>query len=60
MKKLPLIIVAAAAGFLFYRLRNNKKNSSLQNADWSTKPGAGNHHVTNVFSKAKGYATAGS
>lgn len=62
MKKLPLFIAAATAGLLIYFLFYKQKNSPYQNTDLDSdiRNDPGKRHVTNVFAKAKDYATTDS
>ena len=55
MKKQLLII--AAAGLIIYFLLRKKYFNQKKSFELEMKPYPGEHHLTNVFSKAKKYST---
>ena len=58
MKTLPLITVSAAAAVLLvYYLFIKKENTFDDNSEGLIKSHPNEHHLTNVFAKAKQYAT---
>lgn len=58
MKKIPVFTAVATLAFLIYILYNKKSNSLQENVNDGLKHEPGSHHITDVFAKAKQYATS--
>ena len=58
MKKLLLFTAAAITGLITYHIVSKKHNNTIRNSAFEKKARSGEHHLTNIFAKAKKYATS--
>ncbi len=58
MKKLLLFTTAAITGLITYVILIKKHNNLNKNDNFPMKSRSGEHHLTDVFAKAKKYTTS--